>query len=298
MALDSSDPVPQTASSPVGVYDSGYGGLTVLRQLRRTLPELDYIYLGDSGRAPYGGRDVDTILDFAEQCAERLFAEGCRVIIVACHTVSCVALRHLQHRYGSAERRILGVTIPAAEAAVNRTRGHIGFVGTKRTVAASHTFRTEVRKLNTQVQVTEVAAPLLAPIVEEAWEDTEIARLAVQRYLAKFQGVDTLVLGCTHYPLLERAFPPGTHSARSRGLLNPAPEVAERFRAWRERHPGLAPRGSGRLRVLSSGDAASFATHGARFLGEALPPVEHVAEQKGRLALCPEGSEPLGQVVR
>ena len=198
---------------------------------------------------------MDTILDFAEQCVERLFAEGCRVIVVACHTVSCVALRHLQHQYGSAERRILGVTIPAAEAAVRRTRGHIGFVGTARTVA-SHTFRTEVRKLNAEVQVTEVAASVLAPIVEEGWEDTEIARLAVQRYLADFAGIDTLVLGCTHYPLLERAFQELTPSEV--GVLNPAPEVAERFRAWRERHPGLAPAGTGQLRVLSSGDAARF----------------------------------------
>ena len=283
------------AACPVGVYDSGYGGLTVLRQLRSVLPELDYIYLGDSGRAPYGGRDVDTILDFAEQCAERLFAEGCRAIVVACHTVSCVALRHLQHRYGSDGRRILGVTIPAAEAAVGMTRGHIGFVGTARTVS-SHTFRTEVRKLSAEVRVSEVAAPLLAPIVEEAWEDTDIARSAVKRYLERFSDIDTLVLGCTHYPLLEQAFqeltPANVH------VLNPAPEVAQRFRAWRERHPGLAPAGSGRLRVLSSGDAAKFATHGARFLGEPLPEVEHVSEQNGRLTLCPEGLEPQGQVVR
>jgi glutamate racemase len=284
-----------TNPCPVGVYDSGYGGLTVLRQLRRTLPELDYIYLGDSGRAPYGGRDVDTILDFAEQCVDRLFGEGCRAIIVACHTVSCVALRHLQQRYGSEERRILGVTIPAAEAAVGQTRGHIGFVGTARTVA-SHTFRTEVRKLNADVQVSEIAAPLLAPIVEEGWEETEIARLAVQRYVAKFGGIDTLVLGCTHYPLLERAFDELTPSDVR--VLNPAAQVAERFRAWRERHPGLAPVGSGRLRVLSSGDVVRFATHGERFLGEPLPQVEHVAVQNGRLALCPEGSEPVGQVVR
>lgn len=284
-----------SSTAPVGVYDSGFGGLTVLRQLRRTLPELDYIYLGDSGRAPYGGRDVDTILDFSEQCVERLFGEGCRVVIVACHTVSCVALRHLQQRYGTDERRVLGVTIPAAEAAVFQTRGHIGFVGTARTVA-SHTFRTEVRKLNPQVEVSEIAAPLLAPLVEEAWEDTEIARLAVRRYLEMFSGIDTLVLGCTHYPLLERAFEELT--PRGVAVLNPAPQVAERFRAWRERHPTLAPVGTGHLRVLSSGDAARFARHGERFLGEALPTVEHLAEINGRLAIGPEGSEPIGQVVR
>ncbi|HEY3898323.1 MAG TPA: glutamate racemase [Chthoniobacter sp.] len=295
MTIATSETPSSAPVCPVGVYDSGYGGLTVLRQLRRVLPELDYIYLGDSGRAPYGGRDVDTILDFAEQCVERLFAEGCRVIVVACHTVSCVALRHLQHRYGSHERRILGVTIPAAEAAVAQTRGNIGLFGTTRTVA-SHTFRTEVHKLNATLQVTEVPAPLLAPLVEEGWEDTDIAHRVVERYLALLDGVDTLVLGCTHYPLLERAFreltPPGVT------ILNPAQEVANRFREWRQRHPGFAPAGAGRLRMLSSGDAARFSTHGARFLGEPLPPVEHVAEQNGRLAPAPEGSEPVGQVVR
>lgn len=282
-------------STPVGVYDSGFGGLTVLRQLRRALPALDCVYLGDSGRAPYGGRTVDTILDFAEQCVERLFGEGCRVIVVACHTVSCVALRHLQQRYGSAERRVLGVTIPAAEAAVAMTRGHIGFLGTARTVA-SHTFRTEVRKLNAAVQVSEIAAPLLAPIVEEAWEETEIARLAVARYVAQFAGIDTLVLGCTHYPLLENAFrelaPAGVQ------VLNPAAEVARRFAVWREKYPALAPAGGGRLRVLSSGDVVRFARHGARFLGEELPPVEHISEVNGRLTICPDAAEPLGQIVR
>jgi glutamate racemase len=111
-----------------------------------------------------------------------------------------------------------------------------------------------------------------------------------------FDGADTLVLGCTHYPLLERAFNELTPPEVT--VLNPAPEVAERFRAWRERHPGFAPMGTGRLRMLSSGDAARFARHGARFLGETLPPVEHIAEQGGRLALCPEGNDPVGQVVR
>ena len=282
----------------MGVYDSGFGGLTVLRQLRRRLPELDYVYLGDSARAPYGGRDVDTLLDFSEQCVERLLGEGCRVVLVACHTVSCVALRHLQQRYGGPETRVLGVTIPAAEAAVAKTRGHIGFLGTARTVA-SHTFRTEVRKLKPDVQVTEVAAPLLAPIVEEAWEDTDIARMAVRRYMEAFSGIDTLVLGCTHYPLLEHAFREVVSSEVT--VLNPAPCVAERFADWRNRHPGFALSGHGRLRTLSTGDSGRFAAFGARFLGEALPHVEHVAREHGRLSIRPEApgsEEPVGQVVR
>ncbi len=280
---------------PVGIFDSGYGGLSVLRELRSALPELDCIYLGDSGRAPYGGRDLETVLDFSEQCVELLFAEGCRVVIVACHTVSSVALRHLQHRYGSADRRVLGVTIPAAENAVAVTRGHIGFIGTARTVA-SHTFRTEVRKLDPSARVSEVAAPLLAPIVEEGWEQGEIARLAVEKYAAQFAGIDTLVLGCTHYPLLREAFarcvPPGV------AVLDPAPFVAKRFAEWLARHPEFQGTGSGGLRVLCSGDAARFGKNAARFLGTCPPPIEHVSERGSRLAITPESSEPAGQFVR
>jgi glutamate racemase len=286
--------VPDQAA-PVGVFDSGFGGLSVLRELRATLPALDYCYLGDSGRAPYGGRDIDTVLDFAEQCVERLFGEGCRIVVVACHTVSCVALRHLQHRYGGNERRILGVTIPAAESAVAVTRGHIGLIGTARTVA-SHTFRTEAHKLAPDVRVTEVAAPLLAPIVEEGWECDEIARLAVSRYTAQFGDIDTLVLGCTHYPLLMRAFAECVTAGVT--ILNPAPQVASRFAEWLARHPEFAPSDAGSLRLLSSGDVTRFAAHAERFLGEPPPLVEHVAEVNGRLALATQAGERLGQVMR
>ncbi|MDP2305644.1 MAG: glutamate racemase [Pseudomonadota bacterium] len=288
----------------IGVYDSGYGGLTVLRALRAALPTHDFVYLGDSGRAPYGGRDTDTILDFAEQCVERLFEEGCPVVVVACHTVSCVALRHLQRRYGGAHRRVLGVTIPAAEAAVAESRGHIGVIGTTRTVS-SGTFAAEVAKLGAH-RVTQRAAPLLAPIVEEGWADTEIAHLAVARYVEELGDIDTLVLGCTHYPLLRPAFlaalPPGV------ALLDPAPFVAARLADWLERHPEvLEPGGSiptiprasaGSLRILCTGEPANFRAHGELFLGEPLPIVAHVAEEGGRLAHKDRVEVRLGQVVR
>ena len=296
MSASAPSPSASASRSPIGVFDSGYGGLSVLRELRRVLPDQDYIYLGDSGRAPYGGRDLATVLDFAEQCVDLLFAEGCRLVVVACHTVSCVALRHLQHLHAGEDRRILGVTIPAAENAVSLTQGRIGFLGTRRTVA-SHTLRIEVAKLKPAVEVIEVAAPLLAPIVEEGWEEGEIARLAVQQYLAQVGEVDTLVLGCTHYPLLRGVFqqclPPEVH------LLDPAPFVAERLRDWFLRHPEFHSRDtSGSLRVLSSGDTARFAKSAERFLGSAPPPIEHVAEQGGRLMFFPEDSEPTGQFVR
>lgn len=283
-------------NTPLGVFDSGYGGLSVLRELRKVLPGEDYIYLGDSGRAPYGGRDLATVLDFAEQCVDLLFAEGCQIIVVACHTVSCVALRHLQKRYARTGRRILGVTVPAAEKAVAMTRGQIGFLGTRRTVA-SHTFRTEVHKLAPAVCVTETSAPLLAPIVEEGWEESDIALLAIERYLAQAGEMDTLVLGCTHYPLLRPLFEKVLPSNVQ--LLDPAQYVAERLVDWLERHPEFKnTQSAGRLRVLSSGDTVRFAKNATRFLGSEPPTIEHVAELGGRLVFSLEDSEPAGQFVR
>jgi glutamate racemase len=278
----------------IGVYDSGFGGLTVLRQLRTALPDRDLLYLGDSGRAPYGGRDTNTILDFAEQCVERLFEEGCRLVVVACNTVSCVGLRHLQRKYAGAgsTRRVLGVTIPAAEAAVAASEGHIGVLGTARTVA-SGTFEIEIRKLGSH-QVTQRAAPLLAPLVEEGWEDTDIARQAVARYLEGLEGVDTLLLGCTHYPLLLPAFQAATRAR----VLDPAPHLAARLVDWLARHPGFDAPGAGALRVLCSGDPAVFARHGRRFLGAELPTVGHVAEEGGRLQHRDRVMVAVGQVLR
>lgn len=281
----------------IGVYDSGYGGLSVLRALRTALPSHDFVYLGDSGRAPYGGRDTDTVLDFAEQCVERLFEEQCRLVIVACHTVSCVALRHLQRRYvpdPPGPRRILGVTIPAAEAAVAMSAGHIGVIGTTRTIT-SNTFAMEVEKLGPH-RVSGCAAPLLAPIVEEGWEETDIARLAVQRYVDQLQGIDTLVLACTHYPLLMDAFTRAVRPGVT--VLDPSPVVAERLLDWQSRHPGYSSPGSGALRILCTGDPAAFRKHGTRFLGAPMPPVQHVAEEQGRLALRDGVRVVVGQVVR
>lgn len=276
----------------IGVYDSGYGGLSVLRALRAALPRHDFVYLGDSGRAPYGGRDVHTILDFAEQAVERLFEEGCSVIVVACHTVSSVALRHLQRRCAPA-RRILGVTIPAAEQAVQLSDGRIGLVATHRTVA-SGVFAMEVAKLGPHA-VEQRAAPLLAGIVEEGWEDSDLAREAVRRY-TDGMDVDTVVLGCTHYPFLTDAFRRALPGVR---VLDPAPFVAERLVDWLARHPELAPgEGNGGLRLLCTGDPLAFAHHGSRFLGEPVAVVETVREVDGRLAHRDPALDPVGQVVR
>ncbi len=283
----------------IGVYDSGFGGLDVLRHLRAALPRRDFVYLGDSGRAPYGGRDAHTILDFAEQATERLFEEGCRTIVVACNTVSCVALRHLQQRYcgPDSDRRVLGVTIPGAELAVEQSAGHIGIIATQRTVD-SGTYVAEIAKLGDH-RVTQLATPLLTPIVEEGWEGTDIALMAVERYLSQLPDIDTLLLGCTHYPLLLPVI-----SVRLRPgvtVLDPAPYTAGRLVQWLARHPGFDaenPGGRGELRVLCTGDPERFAQLGTRFLGVPMPPVQHVAEVDGRLAHRDPSEAPVGQVVR
>ncbi len=278
----------------IGVYDSGYGGLTVLRHLVTALPSRDFLYLGDSGRAPYGGRDAHTILDFSEQCVEHLFDAGCRLVVVACHTVSCVALRHLQRRYcgPGSSRRILGVTIPAAEAAVAAVRGRIGVLATQRTVQ-SRTFVAELAKLGRD-DVVQRAAPLLAPLVEEGWEDTDVARAACARYLADLRGCEAIILGCTHYPLLLDALRGATDAL----LLDPGAAVAERLVTWLAQHPGYDALGGGRVEVHSTGDLAAFGAHAPRFFGRPLGDVRHVVEAESALAKLVLDAAPEGQVVR
>ena len=281
----------------IGVYDSGYGGLTVLRHILARLPERSTCYLGDSGRAPYGGRDVHTILDFAEQAVERLFDEGCQLVVVACHTVSCVGLRHLQQRYAGpgSHRRVLGVAIPGAEVATQTSRGRIGLLATATTVG-SGTYITEVAKLGPHTLVSR-AAGLLAPLVEEGWEDTPIARDALRRYLADLPGIDTLLLGCTHYPLLANALADVVPEGVS--VLDPAPFVAERLADWLQRHPTFDTIDPTPVhRVMCTGNPTRFAAHGARFLGRPLPEVETIAEVDGRLAPRDPSEAPTGQVVR
>jgi glutamate racemase len=190
------------AHQPIGVFDSGIGGLTVVRALRELLPEEDIFYLGDTARLPYGGKDRATIERYSLEIAGLLLAENAKMIVVACNTASALALPRLQQ---TLRIPVLGVIAPGARAAVRTTRnGKIGVLATRATVASA-AYDRAIGAYATDVEVISQACPLLVPLIEEAWLDDPVTREVLERYLSPLLavGVDTMVLGCTHYPLLE-----------------------------------------------------------------------------------------------
>jgi len=192
----------------IGVFDSGFGGLVVLREFLQVLPQYDYLYLGDNARIPYGTRSDRVVYRFTEQAVDYLFRQGCQLIIVACHTASAKALRTIQQVYLPAhypERRVLGVVIPTVEEALSRSRRRcVGVIATEGTVA-SCSFELELRKLDPGVRVVQQACPLLVPLIESGEQEWEGTDMILRRYLLplKDAGVDTLILGCTHYSILK-----------------------------------------------------------------------------------------------
>ena len=186
---------------PIGVFDSGTGGLTVVRALQDLLPSENIFYIGDTARLPYGGKNKQTIERYSIEISGLLLAENAKMIVVACNTASSLAVPRLQELL---KVPVVGVITPSACAAVKQTRnGHIGVIGTKATIH-SQAYDQAIRALNPKVHVTSHACPLLVSLVEEAWLDEDITREVLHRYLDPLiaEGIDTLVLGCTHYPLL------------------------------------------------------------------------------------------------
>ncbi|MBM4362969.1 MAG: glutamate racemase, partial [Deltaproteobacteria bacterium] len=194
------------SAAALGVFDSGLGGLTVVRALRARLPAEDVIYLGDTARVPYGTRSADTILRYARGCAKVLTDRGVKALVVACNTATAVALEMLR---AELDLPVVGVIQPGAESAVRLaaalggTAGRIGVLGTARTIS-SGAYPRAVGGVSTRYEVVGQAAPLLVPLVEEGWVEGDVPRLAVERYLAPLldAGAGVIVLGCTHYPVL------------------------------------------------------------------------------------------------
>jgi glutamate racemase len=188
----------------IGVFDSGLGGLFVLRSIRKVLPKYDYVYLGDTKRVPYGGRSQETIYDFTRQAVEYLFRRGCSLVILACNTASARALRRLQHEYlphHYPQRRILGVIIPTVEAALEQSPNTIAILATQSTVE-SRTYTREIKKRNRKTKVFQQAAPLLVPLVE--YDGLPFVTPILKQYIHSLtrQHPDTILLGCTHYGIL------------------------------------------------------------------------------------------------
>jgi glutamate racemase len=185
----------------IGIFDSGLGGLIITHSLIQALPQYDYLYFGDTARVPYGNRSQQTVYEFTKQGIEYLFEQDCELIIVACNTASAEALRQLQQSYlpeHYPDRRILGVLIPAAEAAVAATTNRrIGVLATTSTIM-SKAFEREIHKLDPEIDIMGQPAPLLVPLIENGGE--QWAPPIIKSYLEPLTGCDTVVLGCTHYP--------------------------------------------------------------------------------------------------
>ncbi len=198
-----------TAAGPIGIFDSGYGGLTVLSAIKRVMPQYDYLYLGDNARAPYGGRSFETVYQFTREAVEWFFARGCHLVILACNTASAKALRTIQQRdlpLIDPQRRVLGVIRPTTERIADLTStGHIGVLGTEGTIQ-SHSYQIEICKLHPQFTVTGEACPMWVPLVENREHDKPGADYFVRQHLERLMArdplIDTIILGCTHYPLL------------------------------------------------------------------------------------------------
>lgn len=190
--------------APIGVFDSGIGGLTVVSALRELLPAESIFYIGDTARVPYGGKSQATIERYSHELSGQLLGEGAKMIVVACNTASALAVPALKERLNVP---VTGVILPGAQAAVKATRNKkVGVIGTRATIL-SKAYEQAIHLLDPDIEVIAAACPLFVPLIEEGWLDEPVADAVIERYLRKMvrAGIDTLVLGCTHYPLLSPA---------------------------------------------------------------------------------------------
>jgi glutamate racemase len=234
-------PATETASRPIGVFDSGIGGLTVVKALRDLLPNEKIVYLGDTARVPYGSKSASTVERYSVEMAKMLIEQDAKIIVVACNSASSVALPKLEK---TLPVTVMGVIRPGAQAAITATRnGHVGVIGTRATIR-SGAYEKALRALDDDVRVTSRACPLLVPLIEEGWLDDELTDHVIARYLEPLmlEGIDTLVLGCTHYPLLlpaiERALGSGVK------LVDSAQNCAVAVQEFLDRQQLRAPAGA------------------------------------------------------
>ncbi len=264
-------------AGPIGVFDSGYGGLTILRKIRERLLSRDYIYLGDNARAPYGTHSFDVIYQYTRQAVECLFSRGCHLVILACNTASAKALRTLQQNdlpHWDTGRRVLGVIRPTVEVLDGLTQSrHVGILATAGTIN-SQSYELEIQKLFPDIKVTGKACPMWVPLVENYEFDSPGAdyfvKTRIEELLTLDPAIDTLVLGCTHYPLLMNKIrnftPPGIR------IVAQGDYVAAALDDYLQRHPEMADRctSNGTCRYLTTESAEKFDESASLFLGESI----------------------------
>ena len=262
-------------AGPIGVFDSGYGGLTILHGIRQLLPQYDYLYLGDNARAPYGARSFDVVYEFTRQAVVRMFEMGCHLIILGCNTASAKALRTIQQRdlpQIDPNRRVLGIIRPTAEVIGSITHnGHVGIFATEGTIR-SESYTLEIHKLFPDIKVSGVACPFWVPLVEYNEADSPGAdyfvKKRVDQLLRMDPDIDTIILGCTHYPLLL----PKIHKYVPRGIriISQGEYVAESLQQYFERHPEIEQRCTqgGAVRYLTTENPEKFKESAQLFLHE------------------------------
>jgi glutamate racemase len=263
------------SEAPIGVFDSGLGGLTVLQAIRARLPGESTVYLGDTARVPYGPKGAETIRRYAVEATDFLRGQGVKAIVIACNTATARALPDVEARAGVP---VLGVVQPGGRAAVRATRaGRIGVIGTRGTIG-SRAYEREILELNPKAEVFAAACPLFVPLVEEGWTDGEIARLAAEEYLRPLlaHDIDALVLGCTHYPLLKELL--GRVAGPGVVLIDSAEETAATLAEMLEARDLRAPAGAEPTAHYYVTDAAArFDRLAGRLLGEEVENIERVS---------------------
>ena len=260
---------------PIGIFDSGYGGLTILHGIRQLLPQYDYLYLGDNARAPYGTRSFDVVYEFTRQAVIRLFEMGCHLIILGCNTASAKALRTIQQNdlpKLDPQRRVLGVIRPTAEVIGSLTHSRqVGIFATEGTIK-SESYKLEIQKLFPDIQVTGVACPFWVPLVEYNEADSPGADYFVKKYIGQLlrqdPDIDTVILGCTHYPILL----PKIHKYIPRGIriVSQGEYVAEALQQYFVRHPDMEQRCTkgGQVHYLTTENPKKFKEQAQVFLNE------------------------------
>ena len=264
-----------TQQAPIGVFDSGFGGLTILRDIRQRLPQYDYLFVGDNARAPYGTRSRELVYEFTLQAVKHLFTQGCHLVILACNTASAEALRTIQQQdlpTLAPKRRVLGVVRPTVEKVGELTRtGHIGVFGTPGTIA-SRSYNIEIEGMYPGFKVHGHACPMWVPLVENRESEGDGADYFIKKDISQLMNdcpdIDTIILGCTHYPLLINKI--NDYKPQGVNIIQQGPIVADSLADYLQRHPEIERHCSrgGSCRYYTTEDPDHFSPLASIFVNE------------------------------